>query len=372
MAYEINKTNGNAIVVLDGTKNTTATSLTLVGKLSQSYGEVFNENFVRLLENFALGSSPSFPITGQLWYDTASDNIKVFDGSAWYAVGSNIIGNVDLSGNLFVGPNNFLVQDIGGNVTFFNNALDKNIIFKSNVGNLTTTVFTINGTTGRLEVNANANSSFGVTTKIYVDSEIQNSQNGANVALAANIAVVNANLVTRVDTENILSNRIDAANINISLKDTITRVNSINSATDTAITSNISGVYANTGSIATNLNLQVIAASANVLAANVEINNLRANITAANVEIGDLWDAISLTQLDLADYALIDSPNFTGTPTAPTAAANSNNDTIASTAYVTNATTTTARWQGSRRFISTANPTAGDGTDNDFWFKYST
>ena len=53
MTYFVNKTNGTAIVVPDGTKDTTSTSLTLIGKLASSYGEDQNENFVRLLENFA-------------------------------------------------------------------------------------------------------------------------------------------------------------------------------------------------------------------------------------------------------------------------------------------------------------------------------
>ena len=47
------------------------------------------------------------------------------------------------------------------------------------------------------------------------------------------------------------------------------------------------------------------------------------------------------TVVDLSGYAPLDSPAFTGTPTAPTAAAGTNTTQIATTAFVTNALT----WQ---------------------------
>jgi len=81
MAYTINKSNGTVVAtVQDGTINTT-TSLSLIGRNYQGYGETVNENLVRLLENSASSSSPASPITGELWYDTASSTLKIFDGS---------------------------------------------------------------------------------------------------------------------------------------------------------------------------------------------------------------------------------------------------------------------------------------------------
>jgi len=81
MAYTINKSNGTVVAtVQDGTINTT-TSLNLIGRNYQGYGETVNENLVRLLENSASSSSPASPITGELWYDTASSTLKIFDGS---------------------------------------------------------------------------------------------------------------------------------------------------------------------------------------------------------------------------------------------------------------------------------------------------
>ena len=54
MTYTINKTDGNELTKIpDGTLDTSTTALTLIGRNSTSFGESVNENFVKLLENFA-------------------------------------------------------------------------------------------------------------------------------------------------------------------------------------------------------------------------------------------------------------------------------------------------------------------------------
>lgn len=81
MPYDINKTNGTLLtVVQDGTVDNT-TDLVFIGKNYTGYGDPVNENFVRLLENFANYSAPKKPLTGQLWYDTSSKKIKLYNGS---------------------------------------------------------------------------------------------------------------------------------------------------------------------------------------------------------------------------------------------------------------------------------------------------
>ena len=53
MAYTINKYSGATLVVVqDGTVDVT-TDLTFVGKNYAGYGEIQNENFLFLLENFS-------------------------------------------------------------------------------------------------------------------------------------------------------------------------------------------------------------------------------------------------------------------------------------------------------------------------------
>lgn len=61
-----------------GVINSTSTSLTFTGRGVPNYGEIQQENFLRLLENFASKSAPQYPTIGQIWFDTAIGGIKVY------------------------------------------------------------------------------------------------------------------------------------------------------------------------------------------------------------------------------------------------------------------------------------------------------
>jgi len=79
MAYNINKYNTSSaatIVVEDGTINTTL-DIKLIGKNYAGYGEIQNENFVWLLENFSSRTEPPNAIVGQLWFDSSVQKLKV-------------------------------------------------------------------------------------------------------------------------------------------------------------------------------------------------------------------------------------------------------------------------------------------------------
>ena len=89
MPYSIDKYNGTTIAVVeDGTIDSTL-DIKLIGKNYAGYGEVQNENFVHLLENFAGGSAPPRPISGQIWYDTTTKKIKFYDAASarWRTAG---------------------------------------------------------------------------------------------------------------------------------------------------------------------------------------------------------------------------------------------------------------------------------------------
>jgi hypothetical protein len=90
MSYIINNSRGQVVaVVADGTVNTSATDLALVGRALTDYGTYENENYVFLLENFTNSTAPLQPITGQLWYNNASDVISVYgSGNAWIPLAS--------------------------------------------------------------------------------------------------------------------------------------------------------------------------------------------------------------------------------------------------------------------------------------------
>ena len=94
MAYAINKTDGTVVAtVADGTLDTTSSSLSLIGKNYAGYGEVLNENQVKILENFANTSSnqPTSPLEGQVWYNTTANQLQVYNGSSFKSVsGANV------------------------------------------------------------------------------------------------------------------------------------------------------------------------------------------------------------------------------------------------------------------------------------------
>jgi hypothetical protein len=87
MSYLVNKTDGELLAtILDGQTNGSASSIVLIGKQVTGYGEVQNENFVHIMENFANTVDPSHPLAGQLWWNTGNNTMQVFDGSAWRPV----------------------------------------------------------------------------------------------------------------------------------------------------------------------------------------------------------------------------------------------------------------------------------------------
>ena len=89
MAYTIDRYNGTTLTVVeDGTVDQTS-DIKLVGKNYAGYGEIQNENFLHLLENFASANAPARPVEGQLWYDTTEniDQLKIYDGTNWVSAG---------------------------------------------------------------------------------------------------------------------------------------------------------------------------------------------------------------------------------------------------------------------------------------------
>lgn len=84
MAYELTKADGTTLVIIEtGTVDDVSSSLTFVGKNVVNYGEIQNENFLRLLENFAYNTEPPNKIRGQLWFDTGNNTLKVYNDTIW-------------------------------------------------------------------------------------------------------------------------------------------------------------------------------------------------------------------------------------------------------------------------------------------------
>ncbi len=96
MSYQIDHTdkpNYGSITVEDQTVNIEK-SIGFVGKNYTGYAKVVAENFLHILENFASPTAPSNPVAGQLWYDTninsspSQPQLKVYDGTNWVPAGN--------------------------------------------------------------------------------------------------------------------------------------------------------------------------------------------------------------------------------------------------------------------------------------------
>jgi len=97
MTYTINKTDGTVLTtIVDATLDET-TNLGLPGKGYNNYGEIQNENYVKLLENFAevTADAPSKPLLGQLFFDRTLDQMQVYDGTQFKAVAGTIISSTE-------------------------------------------------------------------------------------------------------------------------------------------------------------------------------------------------------------------------------------------------------------------------------------
>jgi len=179
MSYNILNPDGTILAILaDNTVDQITTSLALVGRDVAAYGEYFNNDFVRLLSNSAGDPNPRSPVQGQLWYDTATQRLKLYKGT-WTPIIATVVSstadNNQLVGDLWfdlstgqlkvklpdgyfsIGPThetnsdtgwkipNYLIEDIPGNDQNINLALLKN--HNVTLGLISNSSFTINPNT---------------------------------------------------------------------------------------------------------------------------------------------------------------------------------------------------------------------------------
>ena len=92
MSYIVNKTDGNIAAVVDNGTIDTTTSLNLVGRGYNTYGEVIAEDLVALMENFSNYTAPRNPIIGQLWYNKTLLQLQIFDGNRFVPLNNINVG----------------------------------------------------------------------------------------------------------------------------------------------------------------------------------------------------------------------------------------------------------------------------------------
>lgn len=98
MPYTLNKTNGTPVAVVQDASLDQTTSLTFLGRNYSGYGEIQNENFLKLLENFANITPPTkTKLEGQLWYDTSTKTLNVYDNTNWKSIANIEVAEADPS-----------------------------------------------------------------------------------------------------------------------------------------------------------------------------------------------------------------------------------------------------------------------------------
>lgn len=65
-------------------------SVALVGRFTEIWGEVIQQNLLNIAQNFAGPTAPASPVLGQTWFDSQSSQLKIYDGSGWIAITSSI------------------------------------------------------------------------------------------------------------------------------------------------------------------------------------------------------------------------------------------------------------------------------------------
>jgi hypothetical protein len=120
MAYSINRTDGSILAtVADGQLDQFSTDITFIGKNYSGFGEVLNENFVKILENFADTAAPTRPIRGQIWFDASELKLKVYNGLAFVPVSSATIAT---SQPLTLGVGDLWFDDLNKQLYFYDGA----------------------------------------------------------------------------------------------------------------------------------------------------------------------------------------------------------------------------------------------------------
>ena len=234
MSYTIKFTNGKTLAVIaDQSIDDVSTSLTLVGKNVNNYGQFVNGNFVALLENFANLLEPASPVVGQTWFDTSEGRLKVYSTGTFKPVGSPIISTVEplgaVRGDLWVDTTNNLLRWYDGAIwqlsaKQYSDSAGKEGWFVDTITDITgfdqdVSIFYSGGvrwavmSTSTIELNAEAATAIALNTSTIRPGLIINGAIGAKfygtATSAESIAGVSLDTVLRANTPQIITERFD-------------------------------------------------------------------------------------------------------------------------------------------------------------------
>lgn len=135
------------------------TTLTLFGQGALRYGQMIDDNFLHLLENFASdGIEPVLPTIGQTWFDFSVSTLKVYTASGWTLAPGNVISfNFNLLAvtlaplKLYIAGNQSAIFTPGTNFTVGNDSS-----FPANNGVYQVVSVFFNSGTNRTEITSTA------------------------------------------------------------------------------------------------------------------------------------------------------------------------------------------------------------------------
>lgn len=164
------------LTINDDTFDTTSTSVGFIGRKKTDYGNLQQQDVLWMLENFANSSAPNAPVVGQMWYDIAQSELKVYQGVSgwrktdqpttgttppvtpsvgqpWYDTTNNLLKTWNGSSWIVIGPPT-VISD-----TYF-----KQVLLTNTTNTNATTELWVNGVTGsRVLIPTNTTYTFDIT-----------------------------------------------------------------------------------------------------------------------------------------------------------------------------------------------------------------
>lgn len=343
MSYVINNSRGQVVAVVPvGTVNTSATSLTLVGQGVTNYGTAENENYVYLLENFANNTAPLTPIAGQLWYNTDTNVLSVYqiDGT-WTTLSTQAYVDAQKESPAFTGVPTAPTADATDNTT----QLATTAFVQAQKANIELTGIpiapTASATTNTTQI---ATTAFVQAQKANI--ELTGIPTAPTAANATNTTQLATTAFVQAQKDSIVLTGVPVAPTAVATTNT----------TQIATTAFVQSQKANIA--LTGIPTAPTAAAStgtSQLATTAFVQAQKNNIVLTGTPVAPTASAIN-NSTQIATTAFVqaqkDSPSFSGTPTAPTAGPGTANTQIASTAFVADAVLTAT---GSLGTMSTQN-----------------
>ena len=351
------------------TKLTAADTLTMLAPYAKA-AYTIDSNFFRSQLATKLNINDTINYTKQIYTDSAfSKKLNIADSTSYVTptkLAANLFDQTPLKNEIatklniadstkYVTPTklaSYYISSAGGGTTIDTASLSNRINLKASASDLTNGIGAEAATARAAELvlrnNISTNTTSINTNTTAIGSLNTNTANNTT-NIATNASAIAAEATTARAAELALTNKVNLNTANISSNTASITTNTSGIATNTnAITANTTAIGSLNTTLASNtdnvnLNTTAITAEATtaraaelVLTNNVSL--ITTNTTSNTSAIAANTASILTNSSDIELKAPIISPTFTGTPTAPTAAAGINTTQLATTAFVNNAT----------------------------------